>query len=396
MRTQGALIASAHEAASPIAQPGWLHLCNGLDPTRDGGMVPSILGFTRALAAHAARVTMVTPTASRRDLIELDERVPLVGPEHKLRPWIERAELVHMHGLWQLQTRAGAPAARRARVPYLISAHGMADPWALRHKRLKKTLYRFAVEDRNLRHAACLHALARPEFEALRAIAPEPPIALIPNGVDLAPFDRLPPRSVLYDGAAEPDGRFNLLFYGRLHVKKGLDLLAETLAVIAKDHRQVHLLLAGRDDGARTPFLERMKDAGLIDRVTDLGHVSGERALQVWAAADAFILPSYSEGFPMAALEAMAACLPVVLTTACNFPEVENAGAGMVVEPDVSSLTKGLRELLERSPRERAEQGARGRALVERSYTWNRMGERMAAVYRWILGGGAKPEAIAT
>ena len=97
-----------------------------------------------------------------------------------------------MHGLWQGHTRRGARAARAARVPYLIAAHGMAEPWALRHKRWKKRLYLALVEAKNLRRASCLHALSRPEIGHLRELAPWTPICFVPNGVDLAAFDDLP------------------------------------------------------------------------------------------------------------------------------------------------------------------------------------------------------------
>src|ERR1700722_5291750 len=98
--------------------------------------------------------------------------------------------------------------------------------------------------------------------------------------------------------------------------------------------------------------------------MTYLGHVAGERARQLWGAADAFILPSYSEGFSMAVLEALACRLPVVITTACHFPELAGAGGGIVVEPTAAGVTQGLRTLLERSPAERADLGRKGRVLV--------------------------------
>jgi len=128
--------------------------------------------------------------------------------------------------------------------------------------------------------------------------------------------------------------------------------------------------------------------------VTELGHVSGSRARLAWGAADAFVLPSYSEGFSMAILEALAGRLPVVITTACHFPELATAGGGIVVEPTAPAVTAGLRDLLERSPADRADLGRRGRALVEADYTWGRQADRLAAVYRWAAGGGPAPEAV--
>ncbi|RUL88150.1 glycosyltransferase [Tautonia sociabilis] len=375
---------------------GWVHLCNGLDPVRDGGMVPSILGMTGALAGRGDRVEIVTPTPSRRDAFELPAGLTLRGPEADLASAVRGAEVVHIHGLWQGHSRRGAAAARRYDVPYLIAAHGMAEPWALRQKALKKRIYTALIEGPNLRGASCLHALSRPEIGHLRALAPEATVCFVPNGVDLSPFDDLPPRAELEAEHPELAGKFLLLFLGRLHPKKGLDLLAEAMGALGPDHPELHLLLAGNDDGALSPFLGRMAALELSDRVTRLGHVAGPSARRAWGAADAFILPSYSEGFSMAVLEALAARLPSLITTACHFPELARAGGGLVVEPDVPAVTAGLRELLERSPDERADLGRRGRELVEQHYTWDRQADRLAEVYRYLSGGGPRPEAIAS
>jgi glycosyltransferase involved in cell wall biosynthesis len=279
-------------------------------------------------------------------------------------------------------------------VPYLIAAHGMAEPWSLRHKALKKRIYTALIEGTNLRRAACLHALSLPEISHLRTIAPGTPVCFVPNGVDLRPLEDLPPRAVLESEFPELAGKFLLLFFGRLHAKKGLDLLAHACAELAPDHRELHLILAGKEDGALAPFLHQMSDAGLSSRLTWVGHVAGERARQLWGAADAFVLPSYSEGFSMAILEALACRLPVMITTACHFPELAAAAGGILVEPTARGVTDGLRCLLEQSPAERAELGRKGRALVERDYTWQQQGERLANVYRWVAGGGPVPAEV--
>jgi glycosyltransferase involved in cell wall biosynthesis len=379
---------------APRFREGWLHLCNGLDPVRDGGMVPSILGMTGALAEQGYPIAIVTPTPSRLGGLALPPGLTLRGPETDLEAVVRGAEVVHMHGLWQGHTRRGARTARTARVPYLITAHGMADPWALRHKYWKKRAYTALVEGKNLRRAWCLHALSRPEIGHLRALAPRTPVAFIPNGVDLRPFDGLPARSALESEFPALAGKFVLLFFGRLHVKKGLDLLARALARVKDDFPDLHVLLAGNDDGALKPFLDQIEADGLSARVTWVGHVSGERARWVWGAADAFILPSYSEGFSMAVLEALASRLPAVITSACHFPELAGASGAIVVEPSAEDVTRGLRELLERSPAERAELARNGRALVERSYTWDQQARRLAAVYRWLAGGGTPPAEV--
>ena len=96
----------------------------------------------------------------------------------------------------------------------------------------------------------------------------------------------------------------------------------------------------------------------------------------------------------MAVLEALACRLPCLITTACHFPELADAGGAVVVEPTPAGVTRGLRELLDRGPEERADLGRIGRSLVERNYTWDRQGRRLAAIYEWLTGGGSPPDFV--
>ncbi len=192
-------------------------------------MVPSILGMTGALGR-------IEGIAHDRDADAVADRSRAIwasefsssGPETDLESAVRRAEVVHMHGLWQVQTRAWCPAARSARVPYLIAAHGMAEPWALQHKRWKKQIYLALVEANNLRRASCLHALSRPEIGHLRALAPRTPVCFVPNGVDLVPFDELPARvGARRSSIPSSEGSSSCSSSAGVHVKKGLDLLAD-------------------------------------------------------------------------------------------------------------------------------------------------------------------------
>lgn len=380
----------------PVANSGIVHLCNGLDPIRDGGMVPSILGMTGALAELGEKKTSVfTTTPSRRELLQIPPNLGLFGPEHDFRSAVRNAEVVHMHGLWQIQTRVGSREALRHGVPYIIAAHGMAEPWAMKQKALKKKIYFGLVERHCLRNASCLHALTRPECQFLKKLAPKTPVAWIPNGVGLEPFDRMPDRSTVHEHFPQIKGKFTLLFLSRLHVKKGLDMLADSLARTWGKKDDWHLLLAGTEDGAGTAFEDQMKSLGLASHVTRVGHVSGEKAKMMWSAADAFVLPSRSEGFSMAVLESLAARVPTIITTACHFPELGNAQGGIVCEPHVDAISKSL-DLIKSGMnlKDRQNMAEAGRKLVEQKYTWAAQAERLMELYKWVQQGGVRPEFV--
>ncbi len=194
-----ASVAPAEARASRSAAPppsrglrqGCLHLCNGLDPVRDGGMVPSILGMAGALAAPGRGGVDRDPdsVAAGGETDPTPDRIPRARgrPRSRRPPGRGRP---HARALAGADAGAGAHTARVAGVPYLIAAHGMAEPWAMRHKAWKKRVYTTAlVEGKNLRRAACLHALSRADRPSARATT-RTPICFVPNGVDLEPFGK--------------------------------------------------------------------------------------------------------------------------------------------------------------------------------------------------------------
>ena len=108
------------------------------------------------------------------------------------------------------------------------------------------------------------------------------------------------------------------------------------------------------------------------------------------------MLPSLSEGLPLAVLEAWSYGLPVLMTEACNLPEGFAAGAALPIGTDRAGIAAGLRQLFALSDAERRDMGARGRALVRERFTWASVGEQMTAVYEWVLGGGPPPSCVLT
>jgi poly(glycerol-phosphate) alpha-glucosyltransferase len=130
------------------------------------------------------------------------------------------------------------------------------------------------------------------------------------------------------------------------------------------------------------------------DAVYFLGPQFGNDKAAAFAHADAFILPSYSEGFPMAVLEAWSYGLPVLKTRACNIPDGFDAGAAIEIKPDASSIAEGLRQFTRLPAGEQEAIGRKGRALVEEQYTWPQVALQIRDVYQWVLGDASRPHSV--
>ncbi|HEU5396360.1 MAG TPA: glycosyltransferase, partial [Verrucomicrobiae bacterium] len=252
------------------------------------------------------------------------------GLRRRLEGW--RGQVIHSHGLWMYPGVAARQAAIQHGCRLVISPHGMLEPWATRHSGWKKRLAGRFFENKNLRRADCLHALCRAEAENFRGYGLKNPVAVIPNGVRIEDFSAPADDRALRKKFPALDGRRRILFLSRLHPKKGIVELLQAWRRMARDFAGWQLVVAG---GGDVRFEEQLKTVAgpQNSSVVFTGPLFGETKRQILAGADVFALPSFSEGFSVAVLEAAASGLPVLLTRECNFPELAGAGAAVEIAP---------------------------------------------------------------
>jgi poly(glycerol-phosphate) alpha-glucosyltransferase len=340
------------------------------------------------------------------------------------------ADIMHTHGIWQYPSMTVSRWHKRTGRPYLISPHGMLDPWAVRNSAWKKRIALAVYERRHLENASCIRALCDAEAQAIRQFGLHNPICIIPNGIDL-PEDggrMAEARGQRAEDAGErTDGRKILLYLGRIHPKKGLVNLLRAWksavngpsSIVRRPSSDWILAIAGWDQGGHEDELKRLCDemgitwadvraggtTGQQDNVTTgprsvvsgqssvvfLGPQFGDAKSACYRNCDAFILPSFSEGLPMVVLEAWAYGKPVLMTPQCNLPEGFAANAAIRIEPSAESIAQGLQEIFQTTSAERQALGVRGRALVTARFTWPKIASDMKCIYEWVLGGGPRP-----
>lgn len=297
---------------------------------------------------------------------------------------IQAADVVHIHGLWQEHCTAGGSLCRRLRKPYVVSAHGMLDPWSLNHKRLKKMLYLRFGHRAYMARASCLRALTASEIEDYRSVGLRNRAVLIPNGIEEPPG--ADPREFL-EKYPHLRNRKLLLFLGRLHHKKGADILLEVWSRLRRQYEEWHLVLAGPDeDGAAAALAAMIARTGISGSVTLTGMLSGSLKWAALRAASLFVLPSHSEGFSVAVLEALACGIPVVITRQCHFPEVVPAGCGWECDVNAADISAALSQALGGSAEDLAGMGKRGRELAAGRYSWASVGRATADMLDSVLG----------
>ena len=392
-------------SAGSRSRAHWLGVVSHLDP-RYGGLssvVPQL--SSRLVASHDVAVDLAA------FCLKSELYSPSIYPDLSITQWptsrvewiydrglrdryralIKGVEGVHIHGLWEQSTAIAAPTARSLRVPYILSAHGMLEAWALSNKRLKKQIYAALFERANVSGAACLHALTHAEARDYRRFGSSGPIAVIPNGVTIpANVDQ----RLFFSQFPSLVGKRILLFLGRIHFKKGLDLLVESWSQLQASYPEAHLVLAGPDfEGTRARIEGLVAEKNLHGSVTFTGMLRHDLKWSALAAAQGFVLPSYSEGLSVSVLEAMGLGLPVIVTEQCNLPEVKDLEAGWLIQSKVGPLTSAIRDFLSNSARLNSEIGSRGRTLVLTRYNWTMVSEQMAELYRWV-GGGARPHNV--
>lgn len=297
--------------------------------------------------------------------------------------------LLHDNGLWMPSNHYVAIAARRFRIPLVIHTHGMLEPWALQHRGWKKRLALWLYQRRNLETAALLFATAEQEAESIRRLGLRQPIAVIPNGVRLPV---LQPNRAL-DERVQPGPR-TALFLSRIHPKKGLLNLVEAWGRVRPANWR--LCLAGPDEGGHLAVvMRRIRELGLETAVEYVGEVEGDMKTALFANAELFVLPTFSENFGVVVAEALAYGVPVITTHGTPWQGLATRGCGWWIEPTVEALVETLREVLALDAVTLQQMGMKGHAYA-REFDWTSIAQQTVEVYRWVLGQGDKPDCVMT
>jgi glycosyltransferase involved in cell wall biosynthesis len=377
-----------------------LHIIGTLDPAA-GGPAETAIALLRYAPKNCTGEVVTLDDPAAAFLGEFPFPIHALGPQRsvygytpKLMPWLKenrgRFDGVVVHGLWQY-LGISAMRAMRGRVPYVVFTHGMLDSYfkrAFPAKHAKKLAYWLLAEYWVLRFASRVLFTCEAESELakqsfwLHRWTPQ----VVPFGAVPSSGDRDTQREAFFASCPGARGRRFLLFLGRIHPKKGCDLLVDAFVKLAEREPELELVMAGPDPLEWQAELEkRAVTAGMAERIHWPGMLRGEAKWGAFVAAEAFVLPSHQENFGIAVAEALACGMPVLLSDKVNIAaEIASDGAGLM-EPDTE---KGTERLLARwigmGAEEREAMGARARACFSARYD---MRENAKAVLRLFEKG---------
>jgi glycosyltransferase involved in cell wall biosynthesis len=309
-----------------------------------------------------------------------------------LRTNISKFDVIDISSLYQFPSAAAAHYCRKQGVPYVLRPHGALDPYLYRRHSVRKRLYELLVERRNLAGAAAVHFTSSEEMHLARLSGLRFRGAVAPLGIEFesGPADVETEADKIWPQVA---GKKLVLFLSRVNFKKGLDILARAFGEIHRLRQDTHLVIAGPDnDNYAGRVRGWLAEVEALQATTFTGMVLGREKAALLGRADLFVLPSYTENFGIAVVEAMAAGLPVVISNKVNiWREVNDAGAGLVVNLNPTEVAAAVLKLLANPPLAR-EIGYRGRRLARQHFSWDTTGQHLLELYRTVARLPRSPE----
>jgi len=305
-----------------------------------------------------------------------------------LAAWLVRHvreyDIVHVHGLFRFAPVAAAHAAILRGVPYVLTLHNTLGDWGMRYRRpLLKKLSISLIEGRILDRARRVHLCSTDELNhvsQVRSIGTRS--AVFPLGID---FSRAEDDETATESVQESfAGRKVVLFMSRIHEIKGLDRLITAFASVQKSHPDAVLVIAGTGDERLVASLRALAQQVGVEECTHwVGFVQGRRKRDLLAAATVFVLPSHSENFGYAVIEAMFAGLPIITTM--NVPAGEfaiQAGAGVIFDGTTEDLAVSISVMLAMPATQRRQIGIRAELTVRQRLSLETFGQSLETLYR--------------
>jgi poly(glycerol-phosphate) alpha-glucosyltransferase len=297
--------------------------------------------------------------------------------------------LLHSHGLWTYMSRVGGALRERCGCPLVVSPHGSLEPYALTISPTRKAIASLLYERRNLMTASCLWALTEQEKTSIRAYGYTGHVAVIPNGVNRASACSMEEIAEFRRKNDVPPGSKMMLFLSRIARKKNLPLLLKTFARNVKTRPEWVLIIAGSDErGHLQEVLGLIRDLQIEKSVRLIGPVSGKEKASAFSSASVFVLPSHSEGLPIAVLEAMEYGKPIVATDGWTLPVTINVRYGWRVPADEGPFEAALLDVMTTSDATLMDMGRSAKSIVREHFDWDAVANQACSLYVSLLSNG--------
>ena len=295
-----------------------------------------------------------------------------------LKKYVDEIEkndtIFHLQGVFMHPQYLASKYARTNNIPYIITPHGMLEPWHMKDKKLKKKLYLNLILKKILSKSNILHAITPLEKDNLFRMTKHKNIIEIPNFIHHSVL----PKNLTYD----PEEEY-LLFLSRLHPKKGLDILIESMSKI--DNKKIKLKIVGAKNDYSNQLQKKLKNTILENRIVFVGGVYGNEKYELFANAKAFVAPSYSEAIGMVNLEAAACKTPVITSFNTGISPEWNTNGGIMINPNIDELVRGINETTFWSTNERNDRGNKLSNFVINNYSWEKKGYLWDDLYASLL-----------
>ncbi len=301
-----------------------------------------------------------------------------------LKKEIKNYNVIHLHNLQSYQNNVAYHYARKYGIPYVLQAHGLA-PRIMKRSMLKK-LYNWVWGYSILKTASKAFALTKMELDEHKEMGVgEDKIEIVPNGIDLSEYEAPPRRGEFRKKYGIKDDEKIVLYLGRIHEIKGIDLLVNAFAEIVEELDNVKLIIVGPDDGFLSILKRQIEGLKIGNKILFTGPIYGRDKLEAYVDADVYVLPSVYETFPTTVLEAWACGTPVIITDRCGIADIVDGRAGCVVEYDKDQMRNAIIKILSD---EELRRGFReeGRKLVKNEFGWEGVVLDIEKIYLSLIG----------
>lgn len=363
----------------------------------EGGPSRSVPILTRGLAMNGCEAVLMTQKTSDMNLHMLDgvdNASTIILPYGIKRSDLEKViidghfDLIHIQSIWSPIYHDVCCIARKYDIPYILTPRGSLESWSLEQKKWKKKLAMLIYQKKDLNEANCILATADMEADHVRDLGITPPIAIIPNGIDVSEYQC----RTLKDKVSV---KKQIVFLSRIHEKKGIEFLIDAWDNLQSKYHDWNVVIAGNGDAA---YIDQLKQniliKGLQKYIKIIPPVFGEEKYKLYCESSLFVLPTYSENFGMVVAEAMSCGVPVITTNGTPWQELNEHQLGWCIDLSLDNLIKTISEAIDLGIDYLFDMGQKCSLHIRNTYQYTEVAAKNKAVYEWLTKGGNVPSCV--